>query len=88
MKILEEKRKALILKFNKESSLCNKNKLFGNSDLINLLKKITDTEELISNSYECEECEGEGSINCECDCPHCEKEYCCDKCGGDGYLSK
>lgn len=88
MKDLENKKKRLILKFNKESRECNKNKLFGNNRLIRVLIEIRDVESLIKSSVECNDCNGNGFIDCDCDCPRCDKEYTCDACGGDGYLEK
>lgn len=88
MKELENKRDSLIKKFKSKSKKIDCKNLFGNNELIDLIRKIKDMTHQIENSVECDDCDGDGSIDCDCNCPHCEKEYICDTCGGDGYLSK
>lgn len=34
----------------------------------------------------CPDCEGEGSIECDCDRPHCDNTYECEDCKGSGSL--
>jgi len=37
---------------------------------------------------ECDSCDGDGNVRCDCDCPHCENTETCDVCWGDGYVYK
>lgn len=39
---------------------------------------------LAGNLLRCPECDGEGTIQCDCDCPHCDREEECDACDGSG----
>ena len=62
---------------------------FGNVELIRLRKEGEALQQILDETWECGECDGEGYVEHECDCEHCDYEGddCEAKCK-DGRISK
>ena len=40
---------------------------------------------MIHHTKQCRECDGEGELECGCDCPHCDAVDECGNCMGTGF---
>lgn len=75
---------SMFVKVMDKNPLFETPKIIKVSELVHAIQQLPLIPEMDGNEVECPDCDGEGTVECEC----CGHEHDCDRCDGEGVIEK